>query len=200
VKQQVNLYQPMFRHQRRVFSAAAMVQSLVLAAVGLLAIFGYGEWQVRQLAAEVHAIERDRDAAAAQLVQLQRDVPQRQPSKVLAAEVARLQRALAQRRGLADTLSSSAGSGRGFSGLLSGLSRGHVEGTWITGVRLARADGDLELRGSARTPELVPRLVQKLSAEDEFSGRRFAALAIERPVAAPERVDFLLRTRTGEAQ
>ena len=39
--QQVNLYQPMFRKQRRIFSAVAMFQSVVLVAIGLAAIYTY---------------------------------------------------------------------------------------------------------------------------------------------------------------
>ena len=43
--QQVNLYQPIFRKQKKVFSARALVQAVVLVAVALGGIFGYSRWQ-----------------------------------------------------------------------------------------------------------------------------------------------------------
>jgi len=194
VIQQVNLYQPMFRKRRRIFTATAMVQSVILAVIGFGVIYAYGAWQVRQLATEVGALQRDRDLAAARLVTLQRQLPKRQPSKVLAGEVARLVVVLQGRRQLVESLSSRVTGSAGMSPYLAGLARQHVVGLWLTGLRVAKGGKELQVRGSALDPALVPRLVRRLSAESEFRGRKFRTFTIERPESDPKRVDFLLQT------
>jgi len=193
VNQQVNLYQPMFRKQRRIFAATAMLQIVILVVIGLAGIQAYGAWNVHQLATAVSALQRDRDQASTRLVTLQR-IPRRQPSKVLAGEVARLLAALQGRRQLIQRLSAKVGGGAGMSVYLAGLARQHLDGLWLTAVRVARGGEELQIRGSALDPELVPRLVQRLSGEVEFQGRKFRTLTIERPESDPTRVDFLLQT------
>jgi hypothetical protein len=42
IYQQVNLYQPIFKRQRHIFSALTMLQSAAVVIVALLTIYGYG--------------------------------------------------------------------------------------------------------------------------------------------------------------
>jgi len=200
VMQQINLYQPIFRKQRRVFSARAMLTSLLVGLLGLAAIYGYGAWQLGGLEAEVARLVGERERAAARLVTLGRDLPARRPSQVLASEIDRLERRLAGRRALVAMLSGQIEAGHRFSALLAGLARQRVEGLWLTGLRVAASGSELEIEGSATAPELVPRLVAGLAREPEFRGRRFRTLTIERPEEAPERIDFVLRTAAGEGR
>ena len=65
--QQINLYQPIFRKQRKVFSAVTIAQAAGLFVVGLLLIYGYGRWQVAALGADIAALELQRNAAMLQL-------------------------------------------------------------------------------------------------------------------------------------
>ena len=61
--QQVNLYQPIFRKQRKVFSAVTIAQAAAVFIVGLLLIYGYGRWQLAALGADIDALELQRNAA-----------------------------------------------------------------------------------------------------------------------------------------
>ena len=47
VKQQVNLYQPIFRHRRPLFSALALLQVVGMIALGLGAVYGYSAWRTK---------------------------------------------------------------------------------------------------------------------------------------------------------
>ena len=47
--QQINLYQPIFRKQRQIFSATTLAQVLGVVAAALLLLYGYGLLQVRGL-------------------------------------------------------------------------------------------------------------------------------------------------------
>ena len=118
---------------------------------------------------------------------------------MLAGEVARLAVALKGRRQLIDSLSTRVDDGAGMSVYLAGLARRRLDGLWLTGVQIAKGGAELQIKGSALDPELVPRLVQRLSAEAEFQGRKFRTLTIERPESDPKRVDFLLRTSAAVA-
>ena len=62
MSQQVNLYQPIFRKERRKFSAMTMLQAMGIAVLGIGLLYGYTFWQVRQLRGEV--AQTDKQLAA----------------------------------------------------------------------------------------------------------------------------------------
>ena len=70
VYQQINLYQPIFRRQRQIFSALTMAQAVGVFVTALLTIYGYGLWQVRGLEAEALQLEGREKAYSAQLARL----------------------------------------------------------------------------------------------------------------------------------
>ncbi len=65
--QQINLYQPIFRKQRQIFSATTLAQLLGIVAAALLLIYGYGLLQVRGLEGEVVQLEGREKALTTQL-------------------------------------------------------------------------------------------------------------------------------------
>ena len=196
MSQQVNLFQPMFQHRRPVFAALGMSRALGVALLGLAAIFGYGAWQVDELGRRIAGLSEQRDQATARLLEFEASVPQRERSKLLAAEIDRLSVDVARRQALLAAVAQRVASEeQGFSSHLAGLARQPVEGLWLTGVEIAEGGNVLELSGSAIRPELVPRLVRSLASEPAFDGAMFRQLVIDRPSDSAYRVDFLLRTR-----
>ena len=53
MRQEINLFQPIFRREKKVFSAAAMLQILGVVAVALGVIYAYGQWQLASARAEI---------------------------------------------------------------------------------------------------------------------------------------------------
>jgi hypothetical protein len=178
--QQINLYQPMLREQRRALSAASMLQVSAALVAGLLLVYGYGSWRLQGLAGEVGRLAAARDAAAARLAQMERELPRPERSASLAAEVERLGRELAGKQRLVGMLGTGEiGSREGFSAHLAGLARQHVDGTWMTAVEIARGGASLSIQGRATRAELVPEYVQRLGQEQALVGARFATVRLE---------------------
>lgn len=200
MKQQVNLYQPIFRQRKPMFSARALAQTAVLLLVVLSGLYAYAAWEVARLEAHVRAMESQRQSAQQRLVMLQQDLPARAPSRLLATEVQRLVDEITGSESLVTLLSGPEGGVEGFSAHLEGLARQRVDGLWLTGIRLADAGRNVVIRGSALDAALVPLLVQRLGDELAFRGMRFAALSIDRAEDDSGRVDFVLRTHVEDEE
>jgi len=200
VKQEINLYQPILRKRKKVFSARALLQASAAVAVGLLSFYGYGLWQVQSLQGELAGLEGQRDVASRRLAQLSAELrPNEKKSRLLEDEVERLSRELEVRHKVRALLTSGAyGNQGGFSEYLAGLARQRVDGLWLTGVEISEGRKDVGISGSALSPELLPMFVQRLAEESAFAGTRFETVRMVRPEADVSRVDFELRTSTGE--
>ncbi len=197
--QQINLYQPMFRHERRVFSAKAMLACAGIMIVGLSLLYGYGRWQVGLLADEVEGLSAQAETARQTLAGLEQRLPKRAESKLLLAELARLDKELGEKRRAVAVLSGGAvGQRRGFSAYFEGLARQRVEGLWLRNIEISQGGKALSLRGSALRPELVPVLVERLAREAVFTGIRFHTLELERGQGDSVVFDFMLSTVKAE--
>lgn len=200
MKQEINLYQPILRQRKKVFSARALLQASAVVVAGLLSLYGYSLWQVQSLQGELVGLQGQRDVAARRLAQLSAELlPTKHKSRLLEDEVARLSRELDVRHKVQALLTSGAyGNQGGFSEYLAGLARQRVDGLWLTGVAISEGRKDVEISGSALSPELLPMFVQRLAEERAFEGTRFETVRMVRPEADVSRVDFELRTSTGE--
>jgi len=197
MNQQINLYHPMFRRQRTVFAARSMARGLGLAVLGLLALYAFPAWRVAALEAETEGLAAQRETALGRLASLEALVPRREPSRLLAGEVERLEGEVARRGELLASFERRVQDRRGgFSRHLAGLARQRVEGLWLTDLAVRDGGASLEIGGSALSPELIPVLVQRLTAEPVFEGAGFGHLVIERDAQAGVRVDFRLQTRS----
>lgn len=200
MKQEINLYQPILRQRKKVFSARALLQASAVVVVGLLSLYGYGLWQIQSLQGELAGLQGQRDVASMRLVQLSDELlPNRKKSRLIEGEVARLSRELEERHEVQALLTSGAyGNQGGFSEYLAGLARQRVDGLWLTGVEISEGRKDVEISGSALSPELLPMFVQRLADESAFEGTRFETVRMVRPEVDVSRVDFELRTSTGD--
>ncbi len=199
MRQQVNLYQPIFRRERRVFSAVTIAQAAALVVAGLALMYGYARAQLAQLETERARLEAQVAERAARVERLARQYPPRRRDEALARRVAALERELEAKRELAEGLEGGRfGNAQGLSPYLEALARRRVNGLWLRTVAVGDGGAALLLEGSALDARLVPRLVQALGREPAYAGRAFERLVIERPRAAPRRVDF--RLRVGEVR
>ncbi len=199
MRQEINLYQPIFRKQKKVFSSIALLQASGAVLLGLVLVYGYGHWRVQVLDGELAGLQEQRAAASRRLDNLSRQLPEQKKSVMLEAEVRRLVRDLQLRAQVEELLTSGAyGNRRGFSGHLAGLARQRVDGLWLKNLEISEASQDVGLAGSALHPELVPRYVQRFSEEPALAGMRFQTLRMERPESGIPRVDFELRTTKTE--
>ncbi|MFL6622702.1 MAG: MSHA biogenesis protein MshI [Sulfurifustis sp.] len=200
MKQQINLYRPIFRKQEKKFSAAAMLQAGAAILVGVLVIFALLAWQVRGMREEVRQADKQLAMAGKRVDEAAKRFGIT-AARSLADEVANLERQVAQRQQMLDVLTRGRLSNTsGYSEFFLAFARQHVPDVWITGVEIAGAGEDLRLQGRTTNPAQVPRYVQRLSAEQVLNGKEFQVFVLSRPpkkdaqAAESPYVEFLFKT------
>lgn len=204
MSQQVNLYQPIFRKERRKFSAMTMLQAMGIAVLGIGLLYGYTFWQVRQLRSEVAQTDKQLVAMTKQLDETTRQFSERLQSKDLQAQVQKLQAQVAEKQRLQQILQSAQFNTQGFSDYFIAFARQHIPGVWITGLDIVGAAEQMTLAGRSTNPELVPRYLQKLSAEKRLNGIEFRSFqmtrgAVDSKSGAVPYVEFMAKTADSAA-
>lgn len=190
MKQQVNLYQPILRRERKVFGAQAMLMSVLVAVAGLALLSGVLAWRLDLRQTDVVALERQAEALRARVARLEQQYPVPRKDPTLVAAVERLQKEVAGKRRFLEHFTELE-TGAGLAPYLAALARQPVEGLWLTGLSVGPEGVDLH--GGATDPALVPRLIERLGQEPVFIGREFRGLQLRR--RAEGVVEFELRSR-----
>lgn len=199
MSQQVNLYQAAFRKQRRKFSAATMLQATVLMVLGIGFLYGNTYWQVRQLRTDVAQTDTQLANLTKRLDETMSQFGERLQSKDLQAQVQKLQQQLVEKQNLQQVLQSAQFNTQGFSAYFIAFARQHIPEVWITGLDIIGAADQMVLSGRSTNPELVPRYLQRLSAETRMRGIEFGSFQMTRVAtdgksgAAPY-VEFMAKT------
>ncbi|HJV01134.1 MAG TPA: hypothetical protein VJ752_11330 [Burkholderiaceae bacterium] len=186
MSQQINLFNPIFLKQKKVFGAVPMLESLALILVGTVALTWYASYKVGQL---------ERTAAAGKTVlagreqMLNKAVAQFAPrpkSPVIAANIAEAEARLASLHDVEGVLRSGAlGDRTGYAEYFRAFARQNVSGLWLTGLTIEGAGNGIGLQGKAMQPTLIPSYIARLTSEKVMHGRTFASLQIARPDGVP---------------
>lgn len=197
MSQQINLYQPIFRKQKRRFSALAMLQAVGLVAAGVTLMAGYVAWQVGTMRSELRQAEQKLAGASKRLADVTRQFGGRERGPTIAERIERLEREIAERERVREILRQGIFSNtEGFSPYFVALARQHQPGVWLTALDITGAAEQMSLSGRSIDAELVPRYLQKLSREPHLSGIEFHVFQLARPQGTPQAayVEFLVRT------
>ena len=192
--QQINLYQPIFRRQRQIFSSQTMLQATAIIAVALMTIYAYGLWQVAGLEAEALQLEGRERAYSTQLASLDPDssAARRREAE---RELERLTATLLRQQRLIEVLEEKPlGSTDGFSEVLGALARQRRSGLWLTEITINRVSDAIELVGSSVDPALLAPYLLQLGEEEALAGYRFDDFEIARRADAAT-VDFWISSR-----
>jgi Tfp pilus assembly protein PilN len=183
--QQINLYQPIFRKQRQIFSAKTMAQALGVVAAALLGIYGYGVAKVGTLEAEVVQLEGRERALTTQLMRIDPALGGNRRAE-LEAELARLNATLVDQQRLIDVLREQPLGNAGFSAYLAALARRRTPELWLTELAINGGTGAIELAGRSLAPERVPEYMQRLGLEAALAGQTFDRFEIGHDVETGE--------------
>lgn len=198
MSQQVNLYQPIFRQQQKVFSAATLAQIIVIISLGLGLIYGYGRWQTLRLAKDVELLEAQRDQAQKQFDTLTAEVASRKDDTRLKADIERTEAELNTQQQLLTWLGArDTPRTAGFAGYLTGLARQYQNDLWVQGLVISDNGRVVTLTGGSRDPAAVVRYLRRLGQEPAFEGLEFRSVTFERQEASPSDVTF--RVSSAEA-
>ncbi|MDD2686378.1 MAG: fimbrial assembly protein [Gallionella sp.] len=182
MSQQINLFNPIFMKQRKMFTLLTMVQALGLIVMGTLLFYGYALYQVEQLREQ----SKDSDARYAaeqdRFVRFASEFSPQQANQILQDEAQRLEKRAAEQAELVDTLKSGAvGNTTGYSAYMNAFGRQSLPGLWLTGFHLVGDGAQISLTGGVVDPELLPAYIRRMSSEPVMQGKTFADMKMRQP-------------------
>jgi len=184
VSQQINLFNPIFLKQKKVFTALPMAEALGVIVAGALLLTWYAGQRVADLersAASGKTLLADRER---RLAEANKQFAPRQKSATIAAEVAQAEAELKSLQQVESVLrDGTLGNAAGYAEYFRAFSRQNVSGLWLTGVSIVGAGNDIGVQGRAMQPTLIPAYIARLKSERVMHGKSFASLDISRPDA-----------------
>jgi Tfp pilus assembly protein PilN len=182
MRQQINLYQPIFSETRKPLSAAVVALFFAVVIAALTGYSVYAHMQLKELQASVEALRSEQAEQEALLTSTGETNAAREKPAAVDARIKKLDRMIVERRSALKVLQSgAAGQATGFAARMEALARRHVEGLWIDKLVLSGTNGSMSLAGSALDADTVPAYLHSLARDSVLSGTRFDEFVIERP-------------------
>ena len=195
MNQQINLYQPIFRRQKKVFSSMTMIQISAIFLVVFAVIYVYGELKLQPVKDQLLTLEKNLVLLNGELSKAQRLLPGSSGSKLLENEIARLTNELSNRQQVQSLLTNRIGGNtEGLSSYLEAFARQHVKGTWLTKITIIQGGNNFALEGKTLTSELVPIYIDGLASESILNGMSFNVMELSRPEEPENHFNFLVST------
>lgn len=190
--QQINLFQPVFRKQEKVFSAITLAQVSGAVLVLLAAIAGHTRWTLSSMERTAETLQQQHDHIRNQISSLE-DAYRTPDTEALDTEIGKLLEDIEQRKFLLVQFNQLVVEHRaGFSHQFKALAEQHVPGLWLDGVTI-NGDGKIEIRGITLDPKLVPVYIQHLEKRQDLSESSFETLSMTRTGRDEPRIHFVLR-------
>ncbi|MES2318328.1 MAG: hypothetical protein V4631_12640 [Pseudomonadota bacterium] len=187
--QQINLFNPIFRKQKKYFSSVTMLQALAIICVACALLAADAARRSRALQAQAAATDSLLAARQLKLSEARVRFAPRQKSAALAAEITAAQAELAMLANAASMIErGDFGDRRGFSDYFRAFARQRIDGLWLTGVDIGSNGSRLGVRGNTLRAELVPQYMRRLSSEPVMQGKAFSSLDIGVAPALPAAV------------
>ncbi|MBV8634786.1 MAG: PilN domain-containing protein [Burkholderiaceae bacterium] len=182
MSQQINLFNPIFLKQKKIFAAATMVQGLAVILLVCILMSLYAGWQLNTRekqaaisAAQVARIKASLDNATAHYTPHAAD-------PALPGEMERAQDDVNSLQRVQDAMNGGGlGDTKGYSTYFRSFSRQIVEGVWLIGVDINGAGQQIDLKGRALRADLVPEYLKRLGREPEMKAKTFATLDMTVP-------------------
>lgn len=195
MNQQINLYQPIFRKEKIVFSA----QTIAWLSLGLIVLLVAWSMLVGQrvsgLEAELARQQQAEQRAVEQVAELQSSMPSDEPDAALVARVERLRE---RRDGLRESLAAldrrMPAAELDLLARLDALATEVPDGQWLTGLYMADQGETLTAEGNALEAQLVPAWLSRLSRLERFSGLGFRQVRLKERADEQPGIRFTIST------
>jgi Tfp pilus assembly protein PilN len=195
--QQINLFQPVFRKQHKVFSAATLGQIAAAVLALLVAILGHVRWTLAGMEQSAAELQQQHDHIRQQIGALEVAF-QTADTEALDAEIKQLMLDVDQRNSLLVQFDQLVLQHRsGFATQFKALAEKHVPGLWLDGVTV-NGEGQIEIRGITLDAKLVPVYLQALQKQRGLSATPFQTVSMKRITADKPQIQFVLRNHKGE--
>lgn len=182
MSQQINLFNPIFLKQKKIFTALPMAEALGVIVAGALLLNWYAGQSVSALEQEAEAGKATLAKREQRLVQARAQFAPRPKDPALALQLAEAEAELKALHDVTSVLQGGAlGNTAGYAEYFRALSRQNVSGLWLTGVSINGAGKDIGVQGRAMQATLIPSYISRLTGEHIMRGKTFASLDIARP-------------------
>ena len=179
MSQQINLFNPVFLKQKKVFSAVNMLDALAVLLVGVAVFYAYASIETLNLDRQAVETGRQYSLSKARLAQLSAQYAPKKTDATLEAQANALQAQLDARKATLDNLGMGAGADdTSYAEYMRALARQSLSGLWLTGFKVASGGAQIEISGSALQPDLVPSYIRRLQQEKVLHGRAFDSLSM----------------------
>lgn len=192
--QQINMYQPVFRRQRKIFSAATLAMVVGLATALLLGVYGHARWTLHGLQRTSADLTLNYRTLSTRLVALETASPEVAANEEFALQQERIRARYALLEHIDRLDFTTAGD---FGDTFEALARQDATRLWLTGVRLEQ-DGSSEIRGSTLDAALVPRYLKLITRQPRLAVLTNGTVDLMRPEPEDPRVNFILSYKAQE--
>lgn len=194
--QQVNLYRDELRTRKLKYSALILVQLCIFLIVVFSAVSAFKFFQLQQQQKSFSANQSKQKIVMRELSKLQNELTKQVKDRTLIKKINQKSTELANKQKVLGILSQDEfGNTNGFVEHVSGLARQRMNGLWLTKIRIAAGGTDVALRGTTSKPTLLPKYLQRLSAEKIFVGTEFQSLLMSRQEKKKQWLDFSLQNK-----
>lgn len=191
--QQVNLYQDELRDTKLKYSFEILLKLCGVLIVGLSMLSGFKYYQLQQDQIALAEIKKNNDILKTEKQKIEQSKGKQDAG--LAQKITDKTKELANKQKVVQILTQDEfGNTNGFSGYLTGLARQRLEGLWLTQLSISGGGSNITLNGSTVKAELLPKYLQRLSAEKAFSGITFQKFIMGRDENKTRRLNFSLQS------
>jgi len=190
--QQVNLYHDELKNKKIKYSAVMSLQLCLVIVVGFSALSGFKSYQIQQQELALQEAKNTQAKLNAEKTKI--EASRGKKDVVLAKKITGKTKELSNKQKVLNILNQDEfGNADGFSGLVGGLARQRLEGLWLTNLRFAGGGTDISLQGITSKASLLPKYLQRLSAEKAFAGMTFKNLKMNRNKDKKQWLNFSLK-------
>ena len=206
MNQQINLYQKDNHRKIELFRAHSLLYGGGAALFFPLLLAAFVAFHLHSEGKHVQILEHTGVLATQQLNDLRKRLSQSQNESTLNDKIRELERLVSYRQSIEKMVRSDMFAGqKGYAKYFIALAKQHVRGLWLTRIHIGGAGKNIELRGAARDPALIPKFLQRLSRAEVFSGTNFQVFDLHRPANDKQTtylpyVEFVITTQQGPDQ
>ncbi len=201
INQQVNLFQPIFRKERKLLSFKVLTQTCAVVLIVFFIMYGWSVQQTQQMETDLAQLKKRQTQFSTQLAEVSVRLAGMKTDTAPQLALASLEQELAAWQKVVTALTRVKNSyTHGISNYLESFSRQAPKGVWLTGFSVQAGGEGLVIRGRSLQAALVPIFLQQLSSESALSGTEFGLLQIQREKSNARFVDFTVYTGTEPPQ
>lgn len=195
MSQQINLFNPVFLKQKKLFSLVTMLQGLGLIMLGSAIFYGYAVYQVKMLTKQSEETDKRYASEQEKLKRYKEGFSPQQVNEALEEELKMAEAKLSAQNEIVETLRSGViGNTTGYSEYMRAFARQAEHGLWLTRFNIVGDAAQMSMSGAVLSPELVPAYIRRLGQEKVMSGKSVAALQMQRNGEGGRYVEFTLQS------